>query len=359
MRCLGVVLSLVLSVAAFADEERVPPGEAAATARVLELIEKTVIDAAKADGYPARRDAHAKHHGCVKAEVRVLGGLPEKLAVGVFAAPKTYPAWIRFSNGSQKSQDDSVGDGRGMAIKLMSVPGRKILAEESDAKTQDFIMINHPTFFVRNAADYVVMQEAMIKGRPMDFFFPSVDPRTWRVREAKIAKTMQMKKPANPLELQYWSMTPYRLGTSEVKYSARPCSKTPMGSERTSSPNFLRENMARALSKLDVCFELMMQLRGDHGRMPVEDPTVEWSERESPMQTVAVVRIFKQNFMTKERMEFCENLSFTPLHSLAEHRPIGGINRVRNVVYTAISKLRHHLNKAPRLEPTVETTKGI
>jgi len=34
------------------------------------------------------------------------------------------------------------------------------------------------------------------------------------------------------------------------------------------------------------------------------------------------------------------------------HRPLGGINRVRRVVYEAISSLRHQLNLAPRTEPT-------
>ena len=49
---------------------------------------------------------------------------------------------------------------------------------------------------------------------------------------------------------------------------------------------------------------------------------------------------------------FCENLSFTPWHSLPEHRPIGGIIRVRKAVYLAVSTLRHRLNQAPRVEPT-------
>jgi hypothetical protein len=41
-----------------------------------------------------------------------------------------------------------------------------------------------------------------------------------------------------------------------------------------------------------------------------------------------------------------------PWHAVPEHRPLGGINRVRKVVYETISKLRHDLNGAPRSEPT-------
>ena len=50
-------------------------------------------------------------------------------------------------------------------------------------------------------------------------------------------------------------------------------------------------------------------------------------------------------------MEYAEHLSFTPWHSLPEHRPIGGVNRIRKTVYEQISTLRHNANKTPRREP--------
>ena len=51
-------------------------------------------------------------------------------------------------------------------------------------------------------------------------------------------------------------------------------------------------------------------------------------------------------------MAFCENLSFTPWHSLPQHRPLGAVNRVRRTVYESVSKKRHALNQTPRKEPT-------
>ena len=86
--------------------------------------------------------------------------------------------------------------------------------------------------------------------------------------------------------------------------------------------------------------------------MPVEDPTVEWDETESRPIKVATIDIPVQKFESKRQMEFCENLSINPWHSVVEHRPIGGISRARREVYNAISKLRHDLNKKARLEPT-------
>ena len=61
-----------------------------------------------------------------------------------------------------------------------------------------------------------------------------------------------------------------------------------------------------------------------------------------------------QGFESPDQQKFCENLSMNPWHAVPEHRPLGGINRVRQVVYAAISKLRHDLNGAPRTEPTGE-----
>ena len=102
----------------------------------------------------------------------------------------------------------------------------------------------------------------------------------------------------------------------------------------------------------DAAFELCVQLQGDAAAMPVEDPTIAWSERSSPFVPVARLTIPKQAFDTPERKAFGENLSFTPWHGLDAHRPLGGINRVRRSVYETISTLRHRLNDAPRVEPT-------
>jgi hypothetical protein len=64
----------------------------------------------------ARRDAHPKAHGCVKAEVHILDRLPASLAKGMFIPGKTYQAWIRFSNGSgDPTRADIKRDARGMA----------------------------------------------------------------------------------------------------------------------------------------------------------------------------------------------------------------------------------------------------
>jgi hypothetical protein len=98
----------------------------------------------------------------------------------------------------------------------------------------------------------------------------------------------------------------------------------------------------------------LVQLQTDPVRMPIEDPTIDWDESLSPYRKVATLKIPPQTFDSPEQMEFCENLSYTPWHSIPEHKPLGGINRVRKVVYESMANLRHDLNDVPRREPTVE-----
>lgn len=322
--------------------EAVPEGEAAAIAAIVDAIAPRVRTAA-ATG-PAVRDAHPKMHGCVAATLQVLEDLPEALRQGLFAGARSYSCWVRFSNGSSERQDDKIGDGRGMAIKVMDVP-------DSRSGTQDFIMINNPVFFVRNAIDYVPFNAA---ADPLRFFLPGLNPFRWRFHELFAALGIKRRKVSNPLDIQYWSMTPYLFGDRACKFSCRPLGGSSGFSER-SGPNFLHDNLAATLANDEASFEFCVQLRGDPAAMPVEDPTILWDEKLSPFLPVARLTIAKQIFDTPERIAFGENLSFTPWHGLDAHRPLGGINRVRRVVYETISELRHSLNHAPRVEPASET----
>jgi hypothetical protein len=106
--------------------------------------------------------------------------------------------------------------------------------------------------------------------------------------------------------------------------------------------------MAAQLATGGACFEFQVQTRTVPASMPIEDPTIEWKEAQSPFVTVARIDIPAQ---TPEAADMCEIRSYTPWHSIPAHRPLGGISRVRKDVYVTISKLRHQLNGQPRIEP--------
>src|SRR5262245_24725741 len=86
-----------------------------------------------------RRFNQGRATACVHAEFTVLDGLPVEHARGVFAAPRTYNAWIRFANAASSS--DRERDVRGMSISLSDAPGPNLT---DGATTQDFILNSHP-----------------------------------------------------------------------------------------------------------------------------------------------------------------------------------------------------------------------
>lgn len=325
-------------------QENPPPNEAAYI-RDLEQRLQAKITQDNAGGM-MRRDAHPKMHGLVKAEFTVEADLPEALRVGVFRQPGTYPAWIRFSNQDGTISPDINGDIRGMAIKLMGVSGAKLLDDEKDAQTQDFIVISTPVFVTKDVEEFDAMIKA-ITGSVLAkaLFFLTHWRVVWNLLKA-------MKKVANPLQIRYWSTTPYLFGTQAVKYSAIPVGAATDSLPDNPSNDFLREAMVRQLARGEAHFDFSVQLQTDAGQMPIEDPGQEWSEAASPFRKVASIKIFQQEFDSEAQRHFGENLSFTPWHSLPEHRPLGGVNRARKVIYRAISMFRHTQNGTARQEPS-------
>lgn len=292
-----------------------------------------------------RRDAHPKMHGVVKAEFIVEPDLPDALRVGVFSAPRTYPAWIRFSNQNGTISPDIERDIRGMAIKLMGVPGTKLLEQESDETTQDFIVISTNVFVSKDAQEFDELIKALTGSAVARLVFFLTH---WRVVWNLIKS---MKIVANPLQIRYWSTTPYLLGIQAVKYSAIPVVDSPVSVPAKPSSDYLRDAMVAQLASGDAYFDFAVQVQTDADSMPIEDPGQAWSEAESPFRKVASIRIPQQQFDSQAQREFGENLSYTPWHSLPEHRPLGGVNRARKVVYRAISIFRHEQNAVPRVEP--------
>jgi hypothetical protein len=300
-----------------------------------------------------RRDAHPKHHGIVQAWFTVDHSVPESLRHGIFAAPGRYRAWIRFSNGAPHPQPDAKADQRGMAIKLVDVPGPKLLDEQPLA--QDFVLASAPRFFIRTVPDYVEFTRCAV-GKPtisgLAFFF-GWNPLRWRWYEFS-ALLSTLRKAVDLLAMRYWSQTPYRLGPHVVKYSAIPTSPNPpLGA--SASPDYLRENLAARLRAGEATFDFAVQRRTHPPSMPIDDATVVWSESAAPFQRVATIRIPAQEFQGPSQMAYAEFVSFNPWHALAAHEPLGIVNRTRRAVYLLVSSLRHRLNHTLEVDPPVMT----
>lgn len=374
------------------------------TGKLIEQLKKE-LDA----DYPpphVKRHAHPKMHGCVQATLRVDADVAPDLRHGVFTEPgREYRAWVRFSN-AFGLQHDLKFQGRGMAIKLLDVagadgewlcpPGEM---EPLEQRTQDFVMGTHDVFVLPDDRfDYREFAAAARSG------FLALVRVFWRHRLLRgfIALVRGGSVLArNPLDVPYFSQTPYRLGPGHtIKFHARP-RPTPtlaqalpgrlrfrlksilvtlvieLSARQTAawlvrvvgfaggrdegegfchrffaSRNYLRESLTAFLARADAQFEIMVQLQTDERRMPANDATVRWSERLSPYRRVAVLTIPRQVASptaglpraVKEAaidvMDRGENMAFSPWHGLTAHAPLGEINEVRGHVYSQMSRFR-------------------
>ena len=331
------------------DQEQIPPGESAMTQDIIQTAIR-IVDQHR-EGTRYLRDAHAKAHGCVMAEVQVPSDLPAPLRQGVFAEPgKTWQATIRLSNGNAYPQFDSLRDARGMAIKLLDVPGRQLLADRQSKGEQDFVMSNHPNFFVSDVAEYRQNVAAQADGKMAMAFFPSLDPRSWQIRHLFIALATLSPPPASPTQTTYFSVSPYKFGEANAKFRVAPdpdsCPGYTLPPQNQDLPNFLRSALNQQLStdRVPACFVLQIQRQDPNKYMPIEDTSIEWKESDAPFETVARIKVPAQDFDTPKLNLACDNQSFNPWFGIEAHRPIGGINRLRKAVYEAVSDYRHSRN---------------
>ncbi|GAB1256256.1 hypothetical protein NBRC116494_07580 [Aurantivibrio plasticivorans] len=327
--------------------------EKAAIATAMEYGREISRAAEKVNGLPYRRDAHAKATGCVRATFSVNGDIPEHYQHSVFKSPASeFQAWIRFSNGDMTVQKDEKPDARGMAIRVVGVPGEKIAPELPDSNVQDFIMTNTPAFFNRNVFDYVDNMEYLTRLDRTGWFIGLFPPRLHPKRFYRATQTVSQKI-NNPLQPQYYSMLPYRLGEVPVKFSVKPCPGMSFSKKvDKSSFDFLTEQMSNTLNSDAACFDFMVQEKRPGANMPLDDATVIWSEKESPFVPIAKVYIPPQMFTSEAQQSFCENLSMNPWHGVGEWEPLGSLNRSRRLVYFAVSSFRHDQNRAKFSNPS-------
>ncbi len=302
------------------------------------------------------RGGNTKTHGLVRATFTVRDDLPEHLRRGIFATPRTYPAWIRYAGPGPDVPEDirDVGFGS-MSVKLMDVPGEKLIDEEKH--TQDWPAVVTPTFVTPNTRENAKLQYWSTIDEPLWYFLNPLDLHLLDF----VMQGLWNETQYNPLGHRYFSCVPYLLGEGQAMlYSYRPLTDVPTGIPGVPfgrvPPNYLRDNMRRTLRETDVEFDMEVQIQTDPHAMPIEDASVRWPEELSPWVPVARIRIPRQDFDTPAQMAFARNLRFNPWHAIPEHRPLGNQSRVRRRLYQELSAFRQRMNLAPHIEPTGDET---
>ncbi len=340
---------------------------------ILEMTKQHVQDSVELEGLgKAVRTAHAKGYGLVRAEVEILEGLAPEYAQGIYARPGRHEAVIRFSNGSPHAGADALlGNTTGMGLKLFGIDGQTLLEDEPDSHTFDYVLINAPTFFCNTVEHYLFIMPLIAnmgtyfsKGRQGQHQFlhdwvtgmGTLAPQDWAWDELAVFLSMARLQPVNLLLSTYWTMGAVRHGEYVAKVRVAPTKESEEKVVRrvldpTSAPEVYRPALVAELQEHPYEFDLQVQLCRDPEKMPVDDVTVEWSERLSPFVTVAKVRLPQQDISGDDNLKRMDATSMTAWRSREEHRPLGNIMRARKEAYRQSSLLRHKLNQQIRREP--------
>ena len=341
--------------------------------RIIEFWETKVRESPTTEGSGrAVRGAHAKAFGVARAAVEIPGDAPAPYAQGIYAKPGRHDALIRFSSASNHLGPDALlGPVLGFAIKLFDVPGTKLVDDEPDTTTFDYVLKNNPTFIANTAKHYLFIQEIgdqaasyLSRGKTgfrellTDFVTGkgTLEQKDWAWEELfAFVKAATQTPVRNPLLSTYWTMAAVRHGDYIAKVRVAPAEGSAEKAihrqlDLNLGPDVFGPTLVEELQEHAFDFDLQVQLCANLIAMPVNDSTVEWPEALSPFVTVGRVHLPCQDISGAENFERGDALAFNQWRVTSEHRPLGEIMDVRRV-YTASANARRALNGQPQHEP--------
>ena len=344
--------------------EKLDDDEAEVNAGLIETITK-IQNKVYEDAGQAMRGVHAKSHGVLVGELRVLDDLPGVLAQGLFSSPGTYGVVMRFSTIPGDVLDDNVSVPRGLALKVIGVPGPRVPGSEGDV-TQDFVLANGPVFAKSHPKSFLNTLKLVAATTDRAPGLKKALSTVMRGAE-KLLESVGGESPTlmtlggypeiNILGDQFYGQAPILYGDYMAKVAIKPfssglraLSKAPL--DLKDSPNGIREAVVDFFRTQGGEWDLQVQLCTNLQTMPIEDAAKQWPEDESPYLSVARISIPAQDAWSAARVKSVdEEMSFSPWHALAAHRPLGAIMRVRKTVYDAAARFRADHNGVTVVEP--------
>ena len=322
--------------------EVVPPGEKEAVMETVRIFHE--FYKRRYAEVQNKRGVHPKSHGGLKGKFIVSKDLTEGDAVGIFQPGKEYDVNVRFSNADPfASDDDSVGDSRGFAMKVFGVEGEKLFEDyphlQDEPGTQSFNLNTVPKFFSDTAETYRdFMQMALLESggdttKAVRRFIPQLLLRDPLLAARVVGTFFQITRssPDNLFDTEYFSIAPFQHGEGTyapvVKYKVESCD-TISHNNITEGADFLGQNLRNYMLQNSVCLKFMVQ--DNVGGFYVEDLTRTWKESQSPFRELGRIYLPQQELVSPE---IVRSWVINPWNTLPEHKPLGGINRTRLTSY--------------------------
>lgn len=293
------------------------------------------IQARKSAKFGKGRTLHRKQLLGLEGSFAVLADLPGHARHGLFAAPRSYPAWVRLSNGGTDVQADRKPDIRGFAIKIRSLGdlGGPGALGSGPTDCQDFLLINHPAFAFAGADEFVGLVKNLSKG-------PGALLGYLVSRYGFLGALGMMKRFAQTFNkpfsgfatAPFYSAAPIACGPYAARVRLLPAG----GEARPGAEADWAQDFLARLARGPLQFRLQLQFFVDEARTPIEDASVDWPEDVAPYVTVGVLTLPPQDALAADgqaRAAAIEAAAFDPWAALMAHRPLGEVMRARKAVY--------------------------
>ena len=298
--------------------------------------------ARRGDGQP-HRGFHVKSHAGLNAAFTVLDDIPPAAKHGVFKTPRTFQAKVRLSNGFSAERPDWFPDLLGCSVKLLGVEGTKLLPGEEHAGAQDFIALNQPYLPADTPRQLFIMStsSANILTAPVKLVQSLGLVQTLRVLGWALGWTPRRLLTRSVTTEDFYSTVPITIGPHAVKFKWQsrqlPTATKLLGA---SWWNYLRDDLRQRLSAGELRFDFMVQFYVDPVKTPI-DGAYAWKPEDAPfvkLAELAIPRCDIDSYEAKREERHLNGLSFNPWHAIAEHRPIGNIQRARGMIYQTSAK---------------------
>jgi hypothetical protein len=215
-------------------------------------------------------------------------------------------------------------------MRVFGVRGASALGN-GPVDSQDFTLINQEVFAFSGSTEFVefVVAASHGNGALLKHLFR-------RYRFAALGQLARMLKVAGK---------PFSGFATEPLYSTLPMANGPYAARvrlLPSAANGKPASRARRdwaadfstrLSDRPLHWDLQLQFYVDDARTPIEDASVNW---QTPYTTVARLMLPQQETASAAGITLARQMeatAFDPWHALAEHRPLGDVQRARKVVY--------------------------
>jgi hypothetical protein len=324
--------------------EVIPEDEAAQFGAFVRQINRYQQGFARSGDGQAHRGFHVKSHAGLRAEFRVLDDIPPEAKHGVFKSARIFPAWARLSNGFSVAQSDWFPDLIGLAVKLRGVEGPKLLDGEEHADSQDFLALNHRYVPADGPEDLVVISAAAanLLTAPVKMAQSLGWAETLRIIGWTLRWTPRRIRLRSVATEHFHSLSPITIGPHAVKYMWRPRQGDMASPPGASCRNIFRDDLRRRLAEGAIGFDFLVQFYVDDEKTPI-DGAYAWAPEDAPFVKLAELTIPACDLdseETKRQEVYLAGASFNPWHAIAEHRPIGNIQRARRLIYHASAKYR-------------------